>query len=294
MENESNSLNSIGTHYSPHHPVIRQDKDTTKICIVYDGSAKSGSQEQSLNDCLETGLNYTPYLFDMLVRFRSNPITITADIEKAFLMVGINNEHRDMLRFLWFDNPFSDDPATVVLRFNRLMFGLRPSPSILGSVIQHHLHSYKKSEPEMAELLSKAFYVDDLVTGEKSVSKAFDIYERSKEIIAASEFNLRKWNSNSKEVMDRIERVESKCVSQREQVVSGDDDESFAKLSTSQETGTGDAVKVGVRRNTCSDTISFDFSELQDYANLLPITKRSLLKVVAKILDPLVCFLCSW
>jgi hypothetical protein len=82
-------------------------------------------------------------------------------------------------------------------------------------------------------------------------------------------------------------------VSQREQVVSGDDDESFAKLSTSQETGTGDAVKVGVRWNTCSDTISFDFSELQDYANLLPITKRSLLKVVAKILDPLVCFLCS-
>jgi hypothetical protein len=115
-ENESNSLNSIGTHYSPHHPVIQQDKDTTKIRIVYDGSAKSGSQEQSLNDCLETGRNYIPYLFDMLVRFRSNPIAITADFEKAFLMVGINNEHRDMLRFLWFDDPFSDDPATVVLR----------------------------------------------------------------------------------------------------------------------------------------------------------------------------------
>ena len=168
------------------------------------------------------------------------------------------------------------------------MFGLRPSPSNLGSVIQHHLDSYKKSEPEMAELLSKAFYVDDLVTGEKSVSKAFDIYERSKEIMATGGFNFRKWNSNSKEIMDRIERVESKCVSQREQVVSGDDDESFAKLSTSQETCTGDAVKVlDVRWNICSDTISFDFSELQDYANSLPITKRSLLKVVAKIFDPL-------
>jgi hypothetical protein len=83
-----------------------------------------------------------------------------ADIEKAFLMVGINNEHRDMLRFLWFDDPFIDEPATVVLinlRFNRLMFGLRPSPSILGSVIQHQLDSYKKNEPGMAELLSKAF-----------------------------------------------------------------------------------------------------------------------------------------
>ena len=35
---DSNSSISIGIHYSPHHPVIRHDKDTTKIRIVYDGS----------------------------------------------------------------------------------------------------------------------------------------------------------------------------------------------------------------------------------------------------------------
>ena len=110
--------------------------------------------------------------------------------------------------FFGFKNPYSVDPSTIVLRFNRLMFGLRPSPSILGSVIQHHLDLYKKSEPEMAELLSRAFYVDDLLTGEKNVAKTFDIYDRAKEIMASGGFNLRKWSSNSKEVMQRIERVE--------------------------------------------------------------------------------------
>ncbi len=225
----------------------------------------------------------------MLIRFRSNPIALTADIEKAFLMVGIKADHKDMLRFLWFDDPLSDDPATIILRFNRLMFGLRPSPSILGSVIQHHLDSYKKSEPEMAELLSKSFYVDDLLAGEKSVSKAFEIYEKSKKIMAAGGFNLRKWNSNSQEVIKRIEQVESKGDHRVEPATSREEDESYAKSTTNQESvNPANVVKLlGVGWDTSSDTISFNFDELQAYAISLPLTKRSLLKLVAKIFDPL-------
>ncbi len=83
-------------------------------------------------------------------------------------MVGIKADHKDMLRFFWFDDPLSDDPATIILRFNRLMFALRPSPSILGSVIQHHLNSYKKSEPEMAELFIEVILCGRFISrGEK-------------------------------------------------------------------------------------------------------------------------------
>ena len=76
-------------HYLPHHCVIRQDKQTTKLCIIYDGSAKTKTDVAFLNDCLKTGPNLIPKLFDILIRFHWHLIAATADIEKAFLMIGI-------------------------------------------------------------------------------------------------------------------------------------------------------------------------------------------------------------
>ena len=32
-------------HYIPHHAVIRQNRETTKLRVVYDGSAKSKDQQ---------------------------------------------------------------------------------------------------------------------------------------------------------------------------------------------------------------------------------------------------------
>lgn len=42
-------------------------------------------------------------------------------------MVGIKQEDPDMLRFLWYDDPFAAKPEIAEYRFNRLVFGLRPS-----------------------------------------------------------------------------------------------------------------------------------------------------------------------
>lgn len=162
-------------HYLPHHAVVRKDRETTKVRIVYDGSAKSGNQEKSLNDCLETGPNHIPHVFNMLARFRKNPVGITADIEKAFLMVGIQEDHRDFLRFLWLRNPDCVKPEIVQYRFTRLVFGLRPSPAILGATILHHLQLHKQSDPEIAELLEQSLYVDDLLTGESDEERGLSV-----------------------------------------------------------------------------------------------------------------------
>ena len=131
--------NKNEVHYLPHHGVVRNDKVTTKLRVVYDGSATTADRGYSLNDCLLTGPNYIPQIFEMLVKFRVNPVGLVADIEKAFLMVGISEKDRDMLRFLWFKNIESHDPELVQLRFCRLVFGLRPSPAILGATINQHL-----------------------------------------------------------------------------------------------------------------------------------------------------------
>ena len=187
-----------GVHFSPHHAVVRTSRETTKVRVVYDGSAKSTKDDRSLNDCLHNGPNYIPLVFDMLIKFRLNAVALTADIEKAFLMVGIKKKHRDMLRFLWFANPNEATPEIVQYRFNRLVFGLRPSPSILGATIKHHLELYKRSEPELVELIEKSLYVDDLVSGELNEEKAYEIYEKSKKIMSEGGFNLRKWHTNYK------------------------------------------------------------------------------------------------
>ena len=206
---EEGKLSTRRIHYSPHHAVVFRDRETTKVRIVYDGSAKNCKDERSLNDCLEVGENYIPHIFEMLTRFLWNFVALTAHIEKAFLMVGIKSEDRDMLHFLWFKDPLAEKPEINEYRFNRLVFGLRPSPSILGETIAHHLNLYRQSEPEMYELLRRTLYVDDLLIGEENDENGFLVYQKSKKIMASGGFNLRKWNSNSQTLLKSIETCES-------------------------------------------------------------------------------------
>jgi len=57
---EENSGVEPITHYFPHHVVIRQDRMTTKVRIIYDGSAKSDKHDLALNDFFYTGPNFNP------------------------------------------------------------------------------------------------------------------------------------------------------------------------------------------------------------------------------------------
>ena len=110
-------------HYLPHHPVIRQAKTTTKVRVVYDASAKTGSNP-SLNECLHAGPSLLDSIPDILLCFRTNKVALVGDVEKAFLMVGITEADRDVLRFLWFDDAMAEAPTPVVLRFARVIFGV--------------------------------------------------------------------------------------------------------------------------------------------------------------------------
>ena len=89
VEEENNSA----THYIPHHGVVRNDRDTTKLRIVFDGSAKEKNNERSLNDHLLNGPNFIPPIFDVLVKFRSHAIGLTVDIEKAFLQIDLSGNY---------------------------------------------------------------------------------------------------------------------------------------------------------------------------------------------------------
>ena len=61
--------------------------------MVYDASARSDGP--SLNDCLHTGPKFDQRVFDLLLRFRTHRVALTADIEKAFLSIGLQTADRD-------------------------------------------------------------------------------------------------------------------------------------------------------------------------------------------------------
>ncbi|GFV89467.1 integrase catalytic domain-containing protein [Trichonephila clavipes] len=56
-------------YFLPHHAVVREQKDSTKVRIVFDASSK-GKDALSLNDCLESGPNLNPDLLKIILRFR--------------------------------------------------------------------------------------------------------------------------------------------------------------------------------------------------------------------------------
>lgn len=58
-------LQNVLVHYLPHHAVLREDKLTTKLRIVYDASARTSGH--SLNDCLYVGPTSGQNIMDILI-----------------------------------------------------------------------------------------------------------------------------------------------------------------------------------------------------------------------------------
>jgi hypothetical protein len=172
------------------------------------------------------------------------------------------------------------------------VFGLRPSPAILGATINHHLDTLQENNPEMVEHLRESLYVDDLVSGAQNDEKAFQIYKQSKEIMSTGGFNLRKWHSNSRSLMNSINALEDKVVSSSPDNQPGviEEDLSYAKESIAQESAPANKTQIKVLGkiwDTDTDMLLFNFEELIEYAKSLPMTKRSFLKWSSKIFNPL-------
>ena len=84
LPSETNNFDQIGNIYHlSHGPVIKDDRVTSKVRIVFDASPKI--EGPSLNDCLHPRPSLTETLLSVILRFRANKIVFVADIERAFL-----------------------------------------------------------------------------------------------------------------------------------------------------------------------------------------------------------------
>ena len=104
----SEIVQSIGKiHYLLMHAVMKESSTTTKLHIVFDALART-TTGYSLNDTLMVGPTLYPDNFDVLLRFRSYSVAITADISKMYRAVGLSSADRDLHRFVWHSNLSSE------------------------------------------------------------------------------------------------------------------------------------------------------------------------------------------
>ncbi|GFW96102.1 uncharacterized protein TNCV_958151 [Trichonephila clavipes] len=124
-------------------------------------------------------------------RFRRYPIELSADIEKAFLQLGITPKHRDFLRFF-----YPGEGQEIFYRHCRVVFGISSSPFLLAAVLVHLLENVPADDTQLGSKLKLSFYVDNCVTGVNSIAQQEEFILRSKEILSRGCFNLRNWESN--------------------------------------------------------------------------------------------------
>ena len=248
---------------------------------MYDASARA--KGPSLNDCLHTGPKFNQKILEILIRFRSYPVAWIADIEKAFLMIAMSQEDRDVLRFLWVDNPLSSNPNVIIYRFARVVFGVSSSPYLLNSTIQHHLKQYS-SRPEVVAKLLESFYVDDLVCDGNDEEEAYDHFSYAREVLSHASFNLWKFVTNSHVLRERMRReAESDQTHTHVLNVTCDD----ATSSTEQPNGTEEHKVLGVCWNIRSDQLVFQLSTIGEAAVTLGPTKRRVISLIGSFYDPL-------
>ena len=249
--------------YLPHRAVIRKDRITTKLRVVFDASAKL--KGPSLNECLYKGPSLNPLLFDVLLRFRVSNIGLTADIEATYLQISIPAEERDYLRFLWYRDVKNDDNEIVKYRFTRVIFDASCSQFLLNGVVKLHAENYSKDDPKFANTLLHHLYVDDFHCSINTAEEGFELYKKVKLRFLEGNFTIRKWRANNKRLRALINEQEYVDISKQ---------------------SSGDKV-LGIIWKDDTDKLVMNMdSHIDDMEKSAP-TKRNVLKVTASIYDPL-------
>ncbi|VDI25013.1 Hypothetical predicted protein [Mytilus galloprovincialis] len=178
-------------------------------------------------------------LVGILLRFRLHQFAVTTDIEKAFLNVGLETQDRDVTRFFWFDTPTDPSTPLSTYRFKSVLFGATSSPFILNSVLQKHL---RENRCEYTDTLMNDLYVDNILSSFPTESALLKYFDTSRDLFTRAGFNLRSWASNSQLLRDR---ANSHNVLDKDELIK----------------------VLGLRWNTCNDTLTFakpEYTDIED------------------------------
>jgi DNA-binding transcriptional regulator YiaG len=248
--------------FLPHFPIVRMDKSTTKVRIVFDASATH--KGISLNNAINTGPKLQQELTAVLLRFRKNPVAIICDIEEMYLRIKINEHDQGYFSFLWRDLDTNREPD--VYEFSRVVFGVNCSPFLAQFVLREHANLHLKEFPIGATTILKSTYMDDSMDSVEDDERGKELYYQLSELLKRADMHTRKWLSNSVAVRE--------CIPTEDQATSICID--------------GDSIQgtkaLGVLWLTDEDVFNFHFKPISDQ---FVFTKRNVLKKIATLFDPL-------
>ena len=233
--------------------------------MVFDASAEF--KGESLNKHLLQGPDLTNSLTGVLCRFRKEPVAFMYDIEGMFHQVNVNIEHRNLLRFLWWEDGDVEKPL-VEYRMTVHLFGAVFSPGCSNFALKTAADDFEEEcSNEAAEFARHDFYVDDRLKSVPSVDQAIDLIKSTKTLCKKGGFNLHKFFSNRKEVIEAVP------VEQRAKEIK--------ELDMTKDLLPHERA-LGVQWFVESDEFHFK-AELKDR----PLTRRGILSTVSSIYDPL-------
>jgi hypothetical protein len=236
---------------------------TTKFRVVFDASAKT-TNGKSLNDIMMVGPIIQDSLVNIIMKFRTHKIAMTADIEKMFRQVLIHPDDQEYQHIVWRESP--DHPIRH-FRLATVTYGTAAgtylSVKVLHQLAQLEMNNY----PIAAKALQKDFYVDDIMSGGSNVQDTLVLQKQLVDILSKAGMNIRKFTCNSKEVLDALpkDQIETKFMT-------FDKEEGIKAL--------------GIFWNPVEDY--FGFHTNTDATNMqVKYTKRYILSEISKLFDPL-------
>ncbi|XP_039310747.1 uncharacterized protein LOC120358929 [Solenopsis invicta] len=256
----SRSIDKI--YYLPHHAVYKETSTTTKLRVVFDGSAKTLTGI-SLNDALMVGPTIQDDLFSILTRFRSFKYALTADVIKMYRQVLIDPAQTPLQRIFWRD---SQDKSIRTYELLTVTYGTASAAFLAIRSLRKLAEDNSVKYPIGSRTVLNDFYVDDLVSGAETLQEALAIKTETSQLLLESLFELHKWFSNDSALLD------NQTLSHQKEFV----------LSTDKESETR---ALGLIWNCSSD--NFKFSNSTSLPLLQTPTKRSILSRIALIFDPL-------
>ncbi|CAI2734059.1 unnamed protein product [Schistosoma spindalis] len=186
--------------YLPHHAVLNPKKPE-KLRMVLDCAAKFSGV--SLNDMICQGPDTTAELVCILLSFRKEAVTISADVEEMFMQVKVPESDRGALRFLWWqEGDMSREPSEFQMTSHP--FGATSSSICANFAMIKTAQTFSDSyDRYVVDAVKNNFYVDCLISF-STCDQAKEFVKQITELLRKGGFKLKKWVTNSEEVYGEL------------------------------------------------------------------------------------------